>query len=64
MWEGGVYMSETERILENVNATMSMENMPLNDEEKNLVKQCLEGKILFEDAVGNLVNKYVRNRGI
>lgn len=57
-------MSETERILENVNATMSMENMPLNDEEKNLVKQCLEGKILFEDAVGNLVNKYVRNRGI
>lgn len=53
-------MSKVEQIIENVNATMSMENMPLIEADKKRLKECLEGKISFDDAVATLVKKYMR----
>ncbi len=53
-------MSDTERIIENVNATMGMEGMPLSDEDRERVKECIEGKVSFQSAVEQLIGKYTR----
>ncbi|MBQ3427865.1 MAG: hypothetical protein IJH37_12105 [Clostridia bacterium] len=37
-------MSETERIIANVNATMTMEGMPLTNEDKARIRDCIEGR--------------------
>ena len=55
-------MSNSERIIENVNATMSMENMPLLDSDKERMRECLEGKVNFEDAIIALINKYTHKQ--
>lgn len=51
-------MSKEDRIIENTNATMSMENMPLLQEDKERIRECLEGKVSFQEAVDKLVKKY------
>ena len=51
-------MSENERIIANVNATMDMGEMPLTQEDKERIRECLEGKVNFQDAVELLVKKY------
>ncbi len=53
-----VNMTDNERIIENVNATMSMEGMPLTKEDRDLAARCLEGKLDFGDAIASLVKKY------
>lgn len=58
----GVFMSEVERIIENVNATMEMENMPLSDDNKSMIRSCLEGRVLFEDMLSSLVAKYTHEK--
>lgn len=51
-------MSKEDRIIENTNATMSMENMPLLQEDKERIRECLEGKVSFQEAIDKLVKKY------
>lgn len=51
-------MSESERIIKNVNATMSMEGMPLTDEDKERLLLCLSRKKSFEATVDELINRY------
>ncbi|MCD7854873.1 MAG: hypothetical protein LUG66_04570 [Clostridiales bacterium] len=53
-------MSDVERIINNVNASMEMENMPLIAEDKDLIKSCLEGKISFGDTLNDIVSKYTK----
>ncbi|MGL6106971.1 antitoxin VbhA family protein [Romboutsia sp.] len=55
-------MSKNDRIIENTNATMSMENMPLLQEDKDRIRECLEGKISFEEAIDKLVKQYTHKR--
>jgi hypothetical protein len=52
-------MSDLERVIENVNATMSMENMPLLDSDRKRMQECLEGKVDFQDAINILILKYM-----
>ena len=47
-------MSNTERIIENVNATMAMDDIPLFSEDKDRIRECIEGKGSFEAAIGIL----------
>lgn len=58
----GVFMSEVERIISNVNATMEMENMPLTDDDKDMLKSCLEGKVMFDDMLNSLVSAFSREK--
>lgn len=51
-------MIKEDRIIENTNATMSMENMPLLQEDKERIRECLEGKVSFQEAIDKLVKKY------
>lgn len=53
-----IILSETERIIANVNATMSMEGMPLTDADKRRIKDCIEGKSSFDDEIKKLVEYY------
>ena len=51
-------MKKYDRIINNIDATMSMENMPLLKEDKDRIRHCLEGKVSYEDAINKLIEKY------
>lgn len=55
-------MSKTERIIENVNATMSMEDMPLQEPDKKRLQECIEGKVDFQVAINVLIRKYMHRQ--
>lgn len=57
-------MSKSEKIIENVNATMSMEDMPLLDSDKKRIQDCIEGKIDFQDAINILIRKHMHNQAV
>ena len=44
-------ISEIEYIIENINFTMSMEDMPLTAENKYQLREGLEGKIDFDRLI-------------
>jgi hypothetical protein len=54
----GYKMTRIDRIIRYVNATMSMENMPITSADKKRIKSCLQGKQSFDDAVSKIVKKY------
>jgi hypothetical protein len=47
-----------EYIIENINFTMSMEDMPLTVENKYQLRECLEGKIDFDKLITQTITKY------
>lgn len=51
-------MTKNEKIVENVNASMSMEGMPLTSEEKEVGLKCLNGELDFREVIGDLVKQY------
>ncbi len=55
-------MSNTERIIENVNATMAMEDMPLLSEDKDRIRECIEGNVSFDTAIELLLKKYAHKQ--
>ena len=55
-------MSKNDRIINNINATMSMENMPLLKEDKERLRDCLEGKVSYEDAINELIKQYMHKK--
>ncbi len=54
-------MSDLECILANVDATMRMEGMPLTDEDKNRILDCLVGKTTFDNEIKKIIEKYKKN---
>ncbi len=57
-------MNLLDRIIENVNATMSMEDMLLSESDRKRMRECLDGKIAFQDAVNELIFKYQHTKKI
>ncbi|HIW35391.1 MAG TPA: hypothetical protein IAA30_00230 [Candidatus Treponema faecavium] len=51
-------MTETERIIANTNATMTMEDMPLTSADMQRISDCLVGKKSFNTAVNELIAQY------
>ena len=47
-----------EYIIENINFTMSMEDMPLTVENKFQLREGLEGKIDFDKLITQTIKKY------
>ena len=47
-----------EYIIENINFTMAMEDMPLTVENKFQLRKCLEGKMDFDELIANAITKY------
>ena len=57
-------MSKNDRIINNINATMSMEDMPLLKEDKERLRECSEGKVSYEDAINKLIKQYTHNQEV
>ena len=55
-------MTKTDRIIENVNATMAMEDMPLTEDNKQTIRRYLDGAESFEDVLASVIQKYVREK--
>lgn len=55
-------MNKTKKIIENVNATMSMEDMPLQEEDKVRITECIEGKVSFKEVIEQLVKKHTHKK--
>jgi len=52
-------MAPSEIIIENINATMSMEDMPLSQSDKERIKECIEGNVNFQEAVTLLIQNHL-----
>ncbi len=57
-------MSKTERIIENVNATMSMEDMPLLESDRKRMQECIEGRVDFQEAINELIRKFMHKQAV
>jgi hypothetical protein len=55
-------MTKTDRIIENVNATMAMEDMPLTEDNKQTIRRYLDGTESFEDVLASVIQKYAREK--
>jgi hypothetical protein len=62
--KAGVFMSEIERIICNVNATMEMENMPLTADNKQMIRNCIEGVKSYEETLSTLISRYSHERAV
>jgi len=49
-----------QHLIQEVNATMSMENMPLTPEDKDRLKRYLDDKITINEAIEEITRKYKR----
>jgi hypothetical protein len=52
--------SNVEYIIENINFTMSMEDMPLTSENKKQLQKCLEGKMDIDKLIAKTIKKYTK----
>ncbi len=57
-----ISMTKTDRIIENVNATMAMEDMPLTEDNKQTIRRYLDGAESFEDVLASVIQKYAREK--
>lgn len=48
----------TEEVINNVNATMAMEDMPLTEEDKQRLRDCMDGKTTVSAEVEKIKEKY------
>ena len=55
-------MSRNDYIIENVSATMEMENLLLTGEDRRMLRDCLEGRTTYQDAVEMLVRQYTHKK--
>lgn len=51
-------MKDVEKIIGEVNGTMAMEGMPLTEQDKNRLRECITGKTSYDETVRRLVQKH------
>jgi hypothetical protein len=49
---------DTENIVKNIDFTMGMEDMPLTDEEKNRLRDCLDGMVDVDKVLQKIIKKH------
>ena len=57
-------MLDVEKKIEEVNATMAIENMPLTEDIKEELRLAYNGEVTFEELIGNAVAMYSRKKNI
>ena len=45
-------------IIENIDFSMSMEDMPLTEENKEEMRKCIDGKVDLEKLIADTIKKY------
>lgn len=51
-------MRDIEEIIRRVDGNMSIEGMPLNEEDKRRIRECLNEKISFDEMTRKLIDKH------
>jgi hypothetical protein len=49
---------DVENIVKNIDFTMKMEDMPLTDEEKNRLRDCLNGAVDVDKILQKIIKKH------
>ena len=49
---------DADYIIRNIDFSMSMEDMPLTEENKEEMRQCIDGKIDIDELIAKTVDKY------
>lgn len=52
-------MRDVEKIIGEINGTMAIENMPLTQEDREMLRRCLTGKSTTEEERNRLIKKYM-----
>jgi len=61
IWRTDIMMKRTtQQIINEVNATMAMSDMPLTDEDKDRIERLLTNQITVADAIDEITQKYKR----
>ena len=55
---------EIERIIEMVNGTMTIENMPLTEDDRKRLREIMQGLISADETVKQLIEKHRRNANV
>ncbi len=51
-------MKDVEKMIGQVNGTMAMEGMPLTEQDKDRLRECITGKTSYDEMVRRLVQKH------
>lgn len=51
-------MQNIEKIIDQVNGSMTIEGMPLTDEDKIRIRHCVGNKTKVDETIANLVKKH------
>jgi hypothetical protein len=55
---GGIMVYGIENIVENIDFSMAMEDMPLTNEDKNRLRDCLNGKVDVDKILQEVIKKH------
>lgn len=55
-------MKDLEKLIDEVNASMSMEGMPLTEDDKDRIRRCAGNDELVEKTIAQLVKKHTAVR--
>jgi hypothetical protein len=55
---GGFMLCDVENIVENIDFTMKMEDIPLTDEDKNRLRDCLNGGGDVDEILQRVIEKH------
>jgi hypothetical protein len=51
--------NDSEYIIRNIDFTMSMEDMPLTEENKEEMRKCIDGKLDLDKLIEETISKYM-----
>jgi ABC-type sugar transport system ATPase subunit len=49
---------DTEKVIENIDFSMKMEDMPLTNDDKNRLRDCLNGTVDIDKILQEVIKKY------
>lgn len=51
-------MLNPEKIIDEVNGTMAIEGMPLNESDRARLRECITGKTSYDEMIKRLIRKH------
>jgi hypothetical protein len=51
-------MEQVEKIIDEINGTMAIENMPLTREDREMLRKCIIGETSPDETIKRLVRQY------
>lgn len=51
-------MLNPEKIIDEVNGTMAIEGMPLNENDRARLRECITGKTSYDEMIKRLIRKH------